>query len=220
MRSGILQGTNESYYKNYVFEDVSQGFNALNNEFTLKSDGSDVSGIENENAIILINDVFQSPGISDQYVLEESAGITSVRFQGTETTPLGPDVGVSNFPRGGVIVSVASTEGLGFQPLVAAGGTAIVSSAGTITTVSISNSGSGYRSGIQTNLSVGVQLPDTTGTTVIPIGTASISEGHVTSVAITTDRGFLCSTRYFKCPLQQHNWYYYSYNFYIAWFIW
>ena len=49
---------------------------------------------------------------------------------------------------------------------------------------------SGYRSGIQTNLSVGVQLPDTTGTTIIPIGIASISEGHVTSVAITTDRVF------------------------------
>ena len=190
MRSGILQGTNESYYKNYVFNDISQEFNALNDEFTLKSDGSNISGIENENAIILVNDIFQAPGISDQYVLEETAGITSVRFQGTEITPLGPDVGVSDFPRGGVIVSVGSTEGFGYQPLVAAGGTAIVSSAGTITAVSIGNSGSGYRSGIQTNLSVGVQLPDTTGTTVIPIGIASISEGHVTSVAITTDRVF------------------------------
>ena len=190
MRSGILQGTNESYYKNYVFDDISGEFNALNDEFTLKSNGSNISGIENENAIILVNDVFQAPGISDQYVLEESAGITSVRFQGTEITPLGPDVGVSDFPRGGVIVSVGSTEGFGYQPLVAAGGTATVSSAGTITAVSIGNSGSGYRSGIQTNLSVGVQLPDTTGTTIIPIGIASISEGHVTSVAITTDRVF------------------------------
>ena len=76
------KGTNETYYKNYIFDDISGEFNALNDEFTLKSDGSNISGIENENAIILVNDVFQAPGISDQYVLEESAGITSVRFQG------------------------------------------------------------------------------------------------------------------------------------------
>ena len=57
-----------------------------------------------------------------------------------------------------MIVSVGSQEGLGYQPLVAAGGTAVVSAAGTITSVSIGNSGSGYRSGIQTNVSVGVQF--------------------------------------------------------------
>ena len=68
-----------------------------------------------------------------------------------------------------MIVSVGSQEGLGYQPLVAAGGTAVVSAAGTITSVSIGNSGSGYRSGIQTNVSVGVELPDVNGTTIIPL---------------------------------------------------
>ena len=100
------------------------------------------------------------------------------------------DVGVSTFPRGGMIVSVGSQAGLGYQPLVAAGGTALVSAAGTITSVSIGNSGSGYESGIQTNVSVGVRLPDVAGTTIIPVGIASVSDGHVTSVAITTDRVF------------------------------
>ena len=103
---------------------------------------------------------------------------------------MGRDVGVSTFPRGGMIVSVGSQEGIGYQPLVAAGGTALVSAAGTITSVSIGNSGSGYRSGIQTNVSVGVRLPDVNGTTIIPVGIASVSSGHVTSVAITTDRVF------------------------------
>ena len=59
-------------------------------------------------------------------------------------------------PIGGVILSVGSTEGHGYQPLVAAGGTAVVSTAGTIQSVSIGYSGSGYRSGIGQTVNVGV----------------------------------------------------------------
>ena len=154
-------------------------------------------GISNDGAIVLINDIFQVSGGGNNYELSENAGITSISFVGSGRTTqsafvesMGRDVGVSTFPRGGMIVSVGSQAGLGYQPLVAAGGTATVSAAGTITSVSIGNSGSGYRSGIQTNVSVGVQLPDIAGATVIPIGVASVSDGHVTSVAITTDRVF------------------------------
>ena len=57
-------------------------------------------------------------------------------------------------PRGGIIVSVGETTNFGYQPLVAAGGTAIVSAAGTVESVSIGNSGSGYRVGLQTNILV------------------------------------------------------------------
>ena len=121
--------------------------------------------------------------------MTKSSGITTITFVGT-ARDISNDVGLSTFPRGGMIVSVGSQEGLGYQPLVAAGGTAVVSAAGTITSVSIGNSGSGYRSGIQTNVSVGVQLPDLSGTTIVPIGIASVADGHVTSVAITTDRVF------------------------------
>ena len=46
-------------------------------------------------------------------------------------------------------------QGLGFQPLVSAGGTATVSGLGTISAISIGNSGSGYREAIQT-VNVGV----------------------------------------------------------------
>ena len=83
--------------------------------------------------------------------MSEQSGITSITFQGTNTVPLGPDVGISSYPKGGIIVSVASTEGFGYQPplLVAAGiqttGTAIVSGLGTIQSISIGNSGSGYQ---------------------------------------------------------------------------
>ena len=72
--------------------------------------------------------------------MSEQSGITSITFQGTNTVPLGPDVGISSYPKGGIIVSVASTEGFGYQPLVAAAsGTAIVSGLGTIQSISIGN---------------------------------------------------------------------------------
>ena len=197
LRNAAPNSTNETYSKNYIFDDISDEFTGVEREFTLTANGSNVLGISNEGAIVLVNDIFQVSGAENNYELSENTGITSISFVGSGRTTqsafvesMGRDVGVSTFPRGGMIVSVGSQAGLGYQPLVAAGGTATVSAAGTITSVSIGNSGSGYRSGIQTNVSVGVQLPDIVGSTVIPIGVASVSDGHVTSVAITTDRVF------------------------------
>ena len=198
MRSGIVDTANETYYKNYVFDDISAGFNATENEFNLKQSGSDTPGISTEGAVILVNDIFQSPGLTDQYVLSEQSGITSITFQGTNTVPLGPDVGISSYPKGGIIVSVASTEGFGYQPLVAAGGTAVVSASGTITSIAIGNSGSGYRSGIQTTgtnvdelvVNVAIRTNSTSESNIVSIGTASVSGGHIIGVAVTNSQVF------------------------------
>jgi hypothetical protein len=183
IRSGIINSTEETYSKNYIFDDISSEFNGISKEFILKSNGSDISGIENKNAVILINDIFQGPGLTYNYNLSESTGITSIRFTGTATS-VSYDVNNASIPRGGIIVSVGSIEGFGYQPLVSAGGTAIVSVAGTISNISIGNSGSGYREGIQVvNVSVGTS---STGTPNIEfIGTAVVSGGHIVSVAIT-----------------------------------
>jgi hypothetical protein len=183
MRSGIQNSTDESYHKNYIFSDISSGFNGTSKEFTLKSNGSDVDGIENENAIILINDIFQGPGLTNDYTLTESVGITTIAFTGAATS-VSYDVNNASIPRGGIIVSVGSTEGFGYQPLVSAGGTATVSVAGTISAISIGNSGSGYRSGVQV-VRVGVALSSTDTPTIEFIGTASVSNGSVVSIAIT-----------------------------------
>ena len=186
MRSGTLNGSTQSYAKNYIFDNVSNKFDASENEFTLVQNGSNVTGITNENAIVLINDVFQVPASDQDYTLNETAGITSITFNGsTPQSPLGPDVGISSFPKGGVIVSVGSTEGLGYQPLVSAGGTAVISGFGTVLSVSIGNSGSGYRSGIQTTVNVGVATSSTGTPNIEFIGTAAISGGHIVSIAIT-----------------------------------
>jgi hypothetical protein len=183
IRSGITDSSEETYLKNYIFNDISSEFNGVTKEFTLKSNESDVSGIESQNAVILINNIFQGPGLTYDYTLTESSGITSIRFTGTATS-VSYDVNNASIPRGGIIVSVGSTEGFGYQPLVSAGGTAIVSIAGTISSISIGNSGSGYREGVQVvNVGVGTS---STGTPIIEfIGTASVSGGHIVSVAIT-----------------------------------
>ena len=180
IRSGITGGSSNSYSKNYIFDNINNGFNGTTKQFALKQAGSNITGIENENAVILINDIFQVPSSTKDYTLSETSGITSITFNGTSPqTPLGPDVGISSFPKGGVIVSVGSTEGFGYQPLVSAGGSAIVSSAGTITSVSIGNSGSGYRSGIQTTVNVAIRTNSTADSNIVSIGTASISGGHM-----------------------------------------
>ena len=183
MRSGIVNTGNESYYKNYVFDDISSDFDGVERTFTLQSSGTNVTGISNENAIVLINDVFQGPGTDENYTLSESTGITSITFTGTATS-VSYDINSSNLPTGGIIISVGSTEGFGYQPLVAAGGTATVSVGGTISAISIGNSGSGYRAGIQT-VRVGVQTSDSNGFYIEFIGTAAVSGGNVVSIAIT-----------------------------------
>ena len=144
LRSGTANTTDETYNKNYIFDDISSKFNGIENKFALKSQGSNITDISTKNAIILVNDIFQGPGLSYDYTLQESVGITSISFTGTATSPL-YDINTSNLPSGGIIVSVGSSEGFGYQPLVSAGGTAIVSISGTISSISIGNSGSGYR---------------------------------------------------------------------------
>ena len=187
MRSGIPDTTTEPYANNYVFDDVSSQFTGFNTAFNLKSSGSNATGFSTDNAIILVNQIFQGPQSDHKtgdYTLAETSGITSANFTGTISS-ITSDVSGSNVPIGGVIISVGSTEGFGYQPLVAAGGTATVSGLGTITSISIGNSGSGYRAGIQTVVNVGIATSSTGIPNIEFIGTAAISGGHIVSVAIT-----------------------------------
>ena len=193
MRTAQPDTTNETYYKNYIFDDISNQFNGIENEFTLESDGNNVTGIDNEGAIVLINDIYQVTGGANNFTLSENTGITSITFTGLSRT-ITNDVGISSFPKGGIIVSVGSQEGLGYQPLVAAGGTAIVSGLGTISSVSIGNSGSGYRAGIQTSVNVSIGTSSVSGSNLVAIGTASIVGGHITGVTITNPGSGYTST--------------------------
>ena len=178
-RTGVPGGTQETYADNFVFDTVEEQFTGIATNFILKSGGSNVTGFATNTGVILLNEIFQNP--NDDYNIVETAGITSVSFTGVGATN-NYDVNISSVPRGGIIVSVGETTNFGYQPLVAAGGTAIVSAAGTITSVSIGNSGSGYRVGLQTNILVRA----VTSSGIVTIGKANVSAGLVTSVTITS----------------------------------
>jgi hypothetical protein len=202
LRSALTQAFTTSFIKaydnNYVFDDISNEFNGISTTFTLKYQGNNIDNIISDNTIILINDIFQGPqrlgnvltNIPGDYKLIAGGGQLQVGFGGPIADPsITNDINVNNTPRGGIIVSVGSTEGFGYQPLVAAGGTALVSSAGTISQISIGNSGSGYRSGLQT-VRVGIQTASYGVADITYIGIASVSNGHVVGIAITNSKVF------------------------------
>ena len=202
LRSALNQAFTTSflpaYDNNYVYDDISNQFNGINTSFNLKYEGADIDNVSAKNTIILIDDIFQGPqrlgnvltNIAGDYKLEAGGGQLQLGFNGEVTDPTNHnDINVNNVPKGGVIVSVASLEGYGFQPLVGAGATALVSAAGTISAISIGNTGSGYRSGLQT-VSVGIQTASLGVANITAVGVATVVDGHVVGVAITNSQVF------------------------------
>jgi hypothetical protein len=190
LRSGIPLSVNKSYTGNHVFDNLNEQFDGITDEFILKENNDAISGISTDNGLILLNNIYQSPKgntfpvTSGYYQLEEDEGNTKIKFIGDPIQNLS-DINTSRIPYGGVIVSVGSTDGFGYQPLVSAGGTAVVSTAGTISQISIGNSGSGYRVGIQTQINVGVVTYSSGIPNIEIVGIASVIDGNVIGVAIT-----------------------------------
>lgn len=182
LRSATPFDNERTYQENYVLDDLQDEFNSKQKNFTLLSNEQPVTGIATLKSISLINGLFQNPG--EDYDFEEGFGNTQIQFTGTATSAL-YDPNNASVPRGGIPVSLGSTPGFGYQPLISAGGTAVVSSAGTIQSISIGYSGSGYREGIQTIVKVGVQTESVGTPNIEFIGTASVSNGSIVSIAIT-----------------------------------
>ena len=162
MRSGIEDTTTDTYHTNYLFDSLSNKFDGNTSVYPLVSGGStDISGIATGNAIVLINDILQGPGFTNDFTLGENAGITTIAFTGTASSTT-TDANTSGLPIGGTLLSVGSTEGFGYQPLVSAGATAKVTNVGVLTDVAIGNTGSGYRAAekyeflVDTNEFVGI----------------------------------------------------------------
>ena len=138
MRSAETGTDQEPYHANHVFDDISNQFSGIKSDFILKSDGSNTTGFSTDNAVILINGIFQKPegaqsNNPNDYTINEAApGVSTITFSGSQRQ-YGYDPNRAEFPRGGMIVSVASTSGFAYQPLVGAAATAVVGSAGTIT---------------------------------------------------------------------------------------
>lgn len=182
IRSGITNSQLGTYERNYLFDDISNSFNSSNKDFILKSDNQNTNGISTDRSIILINNILQIP--EDDYTMSESLSSTEINFTGSGTS-ISYDPNNASVPRGGIPISIGSSNGFGYQPLVSAGGTVTVSIAGTIQSISIGNSGSGYRSGIQTNIRVGVQTYSSGIPNIEFIGTATVQNGHIIGVNIS-----------------------------------
>ena len=200
-RSGIKGGSTKAYAANYNIDDISQQFDGQTKEFTLKVNKSNVTGIATNLGVVLVNGILQGAGELNDYTLSEVSGITSITFTGTASS-IANDVNNASVPVGGIIVSVASSEGLGYQPLVSAGATIHFNNIGVATAVSIGNSGSGYRVspgyaglgsvtsiggvGIATVVNVAIAVTTSGGTpTIQNIGTAAVTNGRVVSIAVT-----------------------------------
>ena len=185
MRSGILNDDLDTYATNYTFDNIQSGFDGQRKVFTLTQNGENLVGFATNQAIILNSNILQEPLggqiTSGDYSFLEVAGVTSITYLG-DSVSSEEDPNKASIPRGGTLISVGSTPGFGFQPLVSAGASVFVNSGGTINSISIGNSGSGYRTGIQTNVSVGIITSSTGDVRVIGIGTANIVDGHVDSI--------------------------------------
>ena len=87
MRSGPVDSTNDPYYQNYIFDGIEDQFTGIKSSFELKVNDQSVDGISASNAIITLNDLFQSPkvdqsnvDIAGNYTLEGGSGTTNIIF--------------------------------------------------------------------------------------------------------------------------------------------
>jgi hypothetical protein len=149
------------YTENQIYDNITERFTGIGQTYTLTVGGANTVGLGTSggNGIILINGIFQAPTTdnnnnNNNFRIIENTGISSIVFSGIRSdTGTGifisqSDVNMNQLPRGGLIVSLGSTPGLGYAPLVGASVTAIVSG-GVITSIGIGttgNWGSGYKS--------------------------------------------------------------------------
>lgn len=143
----------QEYDTNYIFDNITDKFNGTSTEYELKSYGNDVTGIVTNignniigpnYGIITINNVLQKPIID--YSMSEISPIAiggSISFTGS--SPL-------DLPRGGIVNDVAIGFGSGYQPLVQAYAIPVVSGAGTIQSLTLTSSGSGYRNDVEVKI--------------------------------------------------------------------
>ncbi len=147
----------DDYATNELFDDFSDQFDGLQNTFNLSATGAAVTGIGSTggNGVLFINGIFQAPfgknneGVSNFKILEDPvstaasvqfSGITSAGF--TDLIIDVDDINQNQLPRGGIIVSVASSPGMGYAPFNGAAVRLEVGAGGTITNVTgVSTSG-------------------------------------------------------------------------------
>lgn len=182
----------KNYKSNTVYDNISESFTGIAKTYTLTVQGINTVGLGTTagNGLVFINSIFQAPttenaSLSNYEIIEDvNSGITSIRFSGI-TSANGSQV-ISDYdqnknqlPRGGIIISLGSTPGLGYAPLVGAAFTAILNGSGSIIGFgTTSNIGSGYRNPV----SIAVSETGHSGTKAVI--TANVGAGGTLSLNI------------------------------------
>lgn len=195
LRSAIPGDQYGAYYDNYIFDDISEQFTGITSDFYLKVNNQDISNFSLDTAMVLVRDVFQSPEVitnvnnNGNYKLNVGINSVNLNFVGL-TTFYDNDVASSGVPIGGVISSVGSSEGFGYQKLKQAVASPTISIGGTIESVQIIDGGSGYRSTVQPIINVYAKngFLDTEERILIGyagVGTSIEERGQIVSVTVT-----------------------------------
>jgi hypothetical protein len=113
----------QDYSTNKIYDDISDQFTGIGVTYTLTELGQNTTGIEPGNSILFNNQIFQIPTTSNNagnnYELQEIAGRTDIRYTGITSSDGSivkslVDVNQNQLPRGGIIISLGSTNGLGY----------------------------------------------------------------------------------------------------------
>jgi len=136
------------YTGNKIYDDISLGFNGIGRTFSVKREDKNTLGLEPGSNLVFINDIFQTPdtvnniGNNYNFASDSNTGISSVTFtgitrSGTDDVIISEsDVNQNQIPRGGIVISLASTGGLGYAPLVGSKVKPFVGAGGSIATLS------------------------------------------------------------------------------------
>jgi len=177
-----------NYTSNQIYDDISSKFTGIGRTFTLTVGGANTVGLGTSggNGILFINGVFQTPttlnNLKNDFKITENSGISSVIFSGVTISNTNTvftsefEVNQNQTPRGGIIISLGSSLGLGYAPLVGAAVTAVVGAGGSIVSIGIGTTdkvGSGYN-GI---VSIGVSVYESGHTGAAATISASIGAG-------------------------------------------
>ena len=119
----------QDYSANKIFDDISGGFTGIGATHLLKVGGATTTGIQTGSSIVLLNGIFQTPttfnNLGNNYEFNEVGGASNIIFTGITSSNgqkiiSDTDVNQNQLPRGGVIVSLGSTGGLGVANLAGA----------------------------------------------------------------------------------------------------
>jgi len=136
------------YDTNQVYDDITDQFTGLDSQFTLKVGGANTVGLGSTggSGLLTLSNIFQKPSTANNpdnnfSIIEDTvSGISSIVFTGIASATgdvfIDPqDINQNQLPRGGMLVSLGSTPGLGYAVPVPAKAYVETDAEGSITNI-------------------------------------------------------------------------------------